>query len=194
VRANLIAWAPLIPPGALLVSLLKGIELGTRKRMSEVIIEVLDADAARSPWSPAEPGGRDRQAPVRRHLVACASESGALTLQRACHTPYFRPYTNSDVTGCELGGTGKNVIAIAVGIAGAMGLGDNTRAALITRGWPRSPGSVRRSAPSRRRSPACRDGRPRGHLQFAAVTQQDVREYLGAACRCPGDRRDEPDR
>src|SRR6202030_3809318 len=67
-------------------------------------------------------------------VVACASADGALTLQGACHTPYFRPYTNTDVTGCELGGTVKNVIAIAVGISVAMGLGDNTKATLITRG------------------------------------------------------------
>jgi glycerol-3-phosphate dehydrogenase (NAD(P)+) len=67
-------------------------------------------------------------------VVACVAEEGALALQGACHTPYFRPYTNTDVTGCELGGTVKNIIAIVVGIAVAMGLGDNTRALLITRG------------------------------------------------------------
>jgi glycerol-3-phosphate dehydrogenase (NAD(P)+) len=134
-RANLIAWAPLIPPGALLVSLIKGIELGTCKRMSEVIIEVLDADPAQV----AAVGGPNLAGEIISRqftaaVVACASESGALALQGACHTPYFRPYTNTDVTGCELGGTVKNVIAIAVGIAVAMGLGDNTKATLITRG------------------------------------------------------------
>jgi glycerol-3-phosphate dehydrogenase (NAD(P)+) len=134
-RTNLIAWAPLIPPGALLVSLLKGIELGSCKRMSEVIIEVLDADADRV----AVVAGPNLAGEIIRRqftaaVVACASESGALALQGACHTPYFRPYTNTDVTGCELGGTVKNVIAIAVGIAVAMGLGDNTKATLITRG------------------------------------------------------------
>jgi len=55
-------------------------------------------------------------------------------LQKACHTTYFRPYTNPDVVGCELGGAVKNVIALAVGIAVGMGLGDNTTAMLITRG------------------------------------------------------------
>jgi glycerol-3-phosphate dehydrogenase (NAD(P)+) len=118
-RTNLIAWAPLIPPGALLVSLLK----------------VLDADADRV----AVVAGPNLAGEIIRRqftaaVVACASESGALALQGACHTPYFRPYTNTDVTGCELGGTVKNVIAIAVGIAVAMGLGDNTKATLITRG------------------------------------------------------------
>jgi glycerol-3-phosphate dehydrogenase (NAD(P)+) len=134
-RANLAAWAPLIPPGALLVSLIKGIELGTCQRMSEVIVEVLDADAARV----AVVAGPNLAAEIVRRqftatVVACASPDGALALQGACHTPYFRPYTNTDVTGCELAGAGKNVIAIAVGIAVAMGLGDNTRATLITRG------------------------------------------------------------
>ncbi|MGH7735069.1 MAG: NAD(P)H-dependent glycerol-3-phosphate dehydrogenase, partial [Gemmatimonadales bacterium] len=134
-RANLVAWAPLIPPGALLVSLIKGIELGTRLRMSEVTTEVLGADASRI----AVVAGPNLAAEiVRRQLtaavVACVSPDGALALQGACHTPYFRPYTNTDVTGCELGGTVKNVIALAVGIAVAMGLGDNTKATLSTRG------------------------------------------------------------
>jgi glycerol-3-phosphate dehydrogenase (NAD(P)+) len=134
-RANLAAWAPLIPPGALLVSLLKGIELGTCKRMSEVIIEVLDADPARvAVVSGPNLAGEIVRRQFTAAVVACAAESGALALQAACHTPYFRPYTNVDVIGCELGGTVKNVIAIAVGIAVAMGLGDNTKATLITRG------------------------------------------------------------
>jgi glycerol-3-phosphate dehydrogenase (NAD(P)+) len=134
-RANLVAWAPLIPPGALLVSLIKGIELGTSRRMSEIIIEVLGADAARvAVVSGPNLAGEIVRRQFAATVVACAAEDGALALQGACHAPYFRPYTNTDVTGCELGGTVKNVIAIAVGIAVAMGLGDNTRATLITRG------------------------------------------------------------
>jgi glycerol-3-phosphate dehydrogenase (NAD(P)+) len=134
-RSNLADWAPFIPRGALLVSLMKGIELGSRRRMSEVITEVLTADPAQvgvvaGPNLAGELIRRQFTAAV----VACASPDGALALQGACHTPYFRPYTNTDVTGCELGGTVKNVIAIAVGIAVAMGLGDNTKATLITRG------------------------------------------------------------
>ena len=134
-RANLADWAPLIPPGALLVSLMKGIELGTRLRMSEVIAQVTGASAERiavvaGPNLASEIARRE----VTAAVVACCAEPGALALQGACHTPYFRPYTNTDVTGCELGGAVKNVIAIAVGIAVAMGLGDNTRATLITRG------------------------------------------------------------
>jgi len=134
-RANLAGWAPLIPPGALLVSLIKGIELGTRARMSEVITEVLAADPARV----AVVGGPNLAGEIIRRqitgtVVACVSDDGALALQGACHTPYFRPYTNTDVIGCELGGAVKNIIAIVVGIAVAMRQGDNTRALLITRG------------------------------------------------------------
>jgi glycerol-3-phosphate dehydrogenase (NAD(P)+) len=134
-RANLLAWKPMIPAGALMVSLIKGIELGTRQRMSEVVCEVLGADVAQV----AVVAGPNLAGEIIRRqftatVVACVAEEGALALQGACHTPYFRPYTNTDVTGCELGGTVKNIIAIAVGIAVAMGQGDNTKATLITRG------------------------------------------------------------
>ena len=67
-------------------------------------------------------------------MVACRDEAIAQRLQTACHTPYFRPYTNTDVVGCELGGAVKNVIGLAVGIADGMGLGDNAKGSLITRG------------------------------------------------------------
>jgi glycerol-3-phosphate dehydrogenase (NAD(P)+) len=67
-------------------------------------------------------------------VVACVDEGVASRLQQVCHAPYFRPYTNVDVVGCELGGAVKNVIALAVGMAEGMGLGDNTRASIITRG------------------------------------------------------------
>ena len=134
-RANLADWAPLIPPGALLVSLMKGIELRSCLRMSEVIAEVTSAPAERiAVVAGPNLAGEIVRREITAAVVASSSESGALALQGACHTPYFRPYTNTDVTGCELGGAVKNVIAIAVGIAVAMGLGDNTRATLITRG------------------------------------------------------------
>jgi glycerol-3-phosphate dehydrogenase (NAD(P)+) len=134
-RANLAEWAPLIPPGALLVSLIKGIEHGTHKRMSEVIVEVLAADPARvAVVSGPNLAGEIVRREITATVVACASEQGAVSLQGACHTPYLRPYTNTDVTGCELAGSVKNIIAIAAGLAVAMGLGDNTKATLITRG------------------------------------------------------------
>ena len=134
-RANLADWAPLIPSGALLVSLMKGIELGTRQRMSEVITEVLGPDPARvAVVSGPNLAGEIIRRQITGTVVACVSDEGALALQGACHASYFRPYTNTDVIGCELGGAVKNIIAIVVGIAVAMGQGDNTRALLITRG------------------------------------------------------------
>jgi glycerol-3-phosphate dehydrogenase (NAD(P)+) len=134
-RANLSAWRDLLPPGALLVSLMKGIELGTGDRMSQVIAEVADAVPDRiavisGPNLALEIAHRQYCGTV----VACTDETVAGQLQRACHTGYFRPYTNLDVVGCELGGAVKNVIALAVGIAAGLGLGENTQATLITRG------------------------------------------------------------
>ncbi|GAA2295383.1 NAD(P)H-dependent glycerol-3-phosphate dehydrogenase [Streptomyces violaceusniger] len=134
-RGNLSDWAPLLAADTVLVSLMKGVELGTAKRMSEVVQEVAKAPAERvavltGPNLAKEIAARQPAAAV----VACPDESVARRLQTACHTAYFRPYTNTDVVGCELGGAVKNVIALAVGIADGMGLGDNTKASLITRG------------------------------------------------------------
>jgi glycerol-3-phosphate dehydrogenase (NAD(P)+) len=67
-------------------------------------------------------------------VVACSDADRAALVQRAISTRYFRPYTNDDVVGCELGGAVKNVIALAFGMATALGFGDNTKATLITRG------------------------------------------------------------
>ncbi len=134
-RESLTRWAPLIPPQTVLVSLIKGIELGTCMRMSQVIAEVTGA----APDRIAVVSGPNLAPEIaERHpaasVVACADQAVAERLQKACHSPYFRPYTNTDVIGCELGGAVKNVIGLAAGIADGMGLGDNTKASLITRG------------------------------------------------------------
>jgi glycerol-3-phosphate dehydrogenase (NAD(P)+) len=134
-RSCLAALAPLIPPEALLVSLIKGIELGSGKRMSEVIEETLDVPPSRVAVVSGPNLAREiAERQVAASVVACTDEVGARLLQRACHTGYFRPYWNTDVIGSELGGAVKNIIALAVGIAVALGLGDNTKATLITRG------------------------------------------------------------
>jgi glycerol-3-phosphate dehydrogenase (NAD(P)+) len=114
---------------------MKGIELGTTKRMSEVIAEVTCAPAERiavvsGPNLAREVAERQPAASV----VACADEAVAEKLQQVCATAYFRPYTNTDVVGVELGGAVKNVIALAVGIAKGMGMGDNSQASIVTRG------------------------------------------------------------
>lgn len=134
-RQNLAGWAAAVPRTATLVSLMKGVELGTTKRMSEVICEVADAPPGRiavvsGPNLAREIAAEQPAATV----VACVDHAVAADLQRACSTPYFRPYTNVDVVGCELGGAVKNVIALACGMAEGMGFGDNTRASLMTRG------------------------------------------------------------
>jgi glycerol-3-phosphate dehydrogenase (NAD(P)+) len=134
-RPNLMGWRELIPADALLVSLMKGVELGSTLRMSQVIAEVTGVSDERilvvsGPNLSREIARRQPAASV----VACVDEDNARELQAACTTSYFRPYTQTDVIGCELGGAVKNVIAIAVGMADGMGLGDNAAASLITRG------------------------------------------------------------
>jgi glycerol-3-phosphate dehydrogenase (NAD(P)+) len=134
-RENLTHWAPLIEDHAVLVSLMKGVELGTLKRMSEVIAEVTGAGPDRiavvsGPNLAREIAKREPAASV----VACADETVAKRLQQMCHSPAFRPYTSTDVLGCELGGAYKNVVGLAVGMAVGLGFGDNTTASVITRG------------------------------------------------------------
>lgn len=134
-RVNLSAWAPLLPSETVLVSLMKGIELGTAKRMSEVIREVTgcrddQVAVVSGPNLAREIAERQPAASV----IACTDDGVAERLQKAFHTPYFRPYTNTDVIGTELGGAVKNAIGLAVGIAAGLGLGDNARASVITRG------------------------------------------------------------
>jgi len=134
-RQNLTRWVGLFPRAAMLVSLMKGIELDTGKRMTEVMADVAGWPGEQiavitGPNLAHEIAARQYAATV----VACADQQAAENLQKACHTGYFRPYTNPDVLGCELAGAAKNPIALAVGIAVGMGLGDNTRATLITRG------------------------------------------------------------
>jgi glycerol-3-phosphate dehydrogenase (NAD(P)+) len=134
-RVNLEEWASLLPPDSTLLSLMKGIELGTTRRMSEVISEVTGAVPERVAVLSGPNLAREiaEEQPAAT-VIACADAGRAATLQAACHTPYFRPYTNPDMVGCELGGAVKNVIALAAGIAEGLGFGDNTRASLITRG------------------------------------------------------------
>ena len=134
-RDNLTTWAPFIEPDAVMVSLMKGVELGTLNRMSEVINQVTDAGPERiavisGPNLAKEIARREPAASV----VACADEDVARMLQGRCHSPAFRPYTSVDVLGCELGGAYKNVVGLGVGMAVGLGFGDNTTASLITRG------------------------------------------------------------
>ncbi|MGQ4596767.1 NAD(P)H-dependent glycerol-3-phosphate dehydrogenase [Nocardia sp. R6R-6] len=134
-RTNLAQWKGLLGPDATLLSLAKGIETGTLLRMSQVIGEVTGADQDRiavlsGPNLAREIAVEQPAATV----IACTDNDRAVAVQHASATGYFRPYTNTDVVGCEIGGACKNVIALACGIASGMGLGDNSIASLITRG------------------------------------------------------------
>jgi glycerol-3-phosphate dehydrogenase (NAD(P)+) len=134
-RQNLEGWVGAIGPDSTLVSLMKGVELGTMLRMSEVIVEVTGVEPGRvavvSGPNLAKEIALEQPAAT---VVACTDPARAELLQRASSTRYLRPYTNSDVIGCELGGAVKNVIALACGMTEGMGFGDNTKASLITRG------------------------------------------------------------
>ena len=134
-RQNLRTWADVLPTDAIVVSLMKGIELGTTKRMSEVIAEVGGVSPSRiavisGPNLAREIAERHPAASV----VASVDEDTAERVAAVAATPYFRPYTNTDVIGTEIGGAVKNVIALAVGIAEGLGMGDNSKASIITRG------------------------------------------------------------
>lgn len=134
-RDNLTEWNPVLPPDAVHVSLMKGVEIGTIKRMTEVIAEITGAGSERI----GVVSGPNLAKPIARRepaasVVACADEAIARRLQVLCHTRAFRPYRSTDVVGCEVGGAYKNVVALCVGMAVGLGFGDNTTASLITRG------------------------------------------------------------
>ena len=134
-RDNLRTWLPALPAGVPLVSLAKGVELGSLKRMSEVVREVAEVPAelvavVSGPNLAREIAEEQPTATV----IACVDHERAVDLQQASFNRYFRPYTNSDVVGCELGGACKNVIALACGMATGLGYGANTLSTLITRG------------------------------------------------------------
>jgi glycerol-3-phosphate dehydrogenase (NAD(P)+) len=126
VKKHIRAWVPVI-------SLTKGLELDTHKRMTEIITEVL----------PGHPVGVLTGPNLAREIMAGQAAASVIAmedeiivqeLQKVFKSGLFRIYTNTDVIGCELGGVLKNIIAIAVGMGDGQGAGDNTRAGLITRG------------------------------------------------------------
>lgn len=132
-RAVLTSFRDLIPPGCLTVSVAKGLDEKTGQRMTEVANEVLGRTGT------AVLSGPSHAEEVSRHIptavtIAADSQRVASALQDILSAPRLRVYTSTDLPGVELGGALKNVIAIAVGISDGMGFGDNTRAALITRG------------------------------------------------------------
>jgi glycerol-3-phosphate dehydrogenase (NAD(P)+) len=135
-RAVMARAAPWIAPGSLVVSVAKGIEASSAKRMTEVLADVLPALRPESIGVLAGPN-LAREV-IARHpsatTVAFTDPDAAAAIQQRLAGPTFRVYTSTDVVGCEIGGAVKNVIAIAAGAAAGLGYGMNTMAALVTRG------------------------------------------------------------
>ncbi|WP_345474183.1 NAD(P)H-dependent glycerol-3-phosphate dehydrogenase [Glutamicibacter ectropisis] len=134
-RRELAVFKKYFEPEAVLLSLMKGLERGTDLRMSEVIAEVTQFPEDRV----AVLSGPNLAMEIAREqptasVVACSDGETAQWIAELCSAPYFRPYTNDDVLGVELGGIVKNIIALAVGMCDGMGMGDNTKSTVITRG------------------------------------------------------------
>ncbi|CAB4927467.1 unannotated protein [freshwater metagenome] len=132
-REALTEWKNLIPPDALIVSTLKGIELSSELRMTEVINEVLGAHKFAIITGPNLAAELILRQPAGAVAAAPTIEI-ATQVQELFATPYYRVYTSTDVVGCELAGAIKSIIALAVGMSIGMGFGENTQAMLITRG------------------------------------------------------------
>jgi glycerol-3-phosphate dehydrogenase (NAD(P)+) len=132
-RATAIDIARYIRPWVPVISLAKGLEAGTQARMTQIIEEVL----------PGHPPAVLTGPNLAREIMAGDAAASVLAmdddtivrrLKELFRSGLFRVYTNTDVIGCELGGVLKNVVAIAAGMGDGLGAGDNTRAAVITRG------------------------------------------------------------
>ncbi|MEI7420199.1 MAG: NAD(P)H-dependent glycerol-3-phosphate dehydrogenase [Actinomycetes bacterium] len=134
-RNNLEEWGKFITPGAIIVSLMKGVEQGSGLRMSEVIAEVLKIEedlicVVSGPNLSLEIASEQPAACV----AACTSQENAALVAAASTNSYFTTFTNKDVIGTEFGGILKNLIAVAIGIVNGVGYGQNTKASIMTRG------------------------------------------------------------
>ncbi|HST29758.1 MAG TPA: NAD(P)H-dependent glycerol-3-phosphate dehydrogenase [Chthoniobacterales bacterium] len=117
---------------AVLLSCVKGIEHGTGKRMSEILAETFPDHAVAVLSGPNLAIEVSRELPTAT-VVACSDPTRATELQHHLGTPRFRIYTGEELIGIELGGALKNIFAIAAGAGDGLGLGDNSKAALVTR-------------------------------------------------------------
>lgn len=134
-RENLTVFRDLLPVAGPVVSLAKGIEVGTGLRMSELLQQVGRVHPDRIVVLTGPNLAREiAMGQPTTTVLACRDRAHAAAVQRASGTGYFRPYTITDVVGAEIAGTGKNVVALACGIADGLQFGGNTTASLITRG------------------------------------------------------------
>jgi glycerol-3-phosphate dehydrogenase (NAD(P)+) len=132
-RATLEQVVPYLSPWVPVISLSKGLENGTLMRMTEIIKEVLPGHPAAALAGP-NLAKEIMSGMAAASVIATEDLSVATAMQQVIRRQLLRVYTNHDVIGCEIGGALKNVIAIATGIAQGLGVGDNTRAAVISRG------------------------------------------------------------
>ena len=134
-RVALEDFKGLIPDDAIVVSLMKGIERGTNKRMDEVVRETLDLPAER--FAAISGPNLSKEIALRQPsatVVGCENIDNATKVAEACTTDYFKPFVTTDVIGLEMCGSLKNVVALAVGMARGAGYGENTAAMIETRG------------------------------------------------------------
>lgn len=134
-RQNLLDIEPYLDRRAVIVSLVKGVEKTTTMRMSEVMTDTLDLEPDRI----GVISGPNIALEIAKEqptggVASCADLAVAQEIATASSAPYFRTYVNTDVVGTELGGVLKNLIALAIGIVDGVGYGENTKAAIITRG------------------------------------------------------------
>lgn len=134
-RQNLLDIEPYLERRSILVSLVKGLERKTTMRMSEVISDTLDLEPERI----GVVSGPNIALEIAKEqptggVAACIDAAAAQEIAKACSAPYFKSYISTDVIGTELGGVLKNLIALAIGIVDGVGYGENTKAAIITRG------------------------------------------------------------
>jgi glycerol-3-phosphate dehydrogenase (NAD(P)+) len=135
VEAQLGEWGGHVPADVPIVSLIKGVDVATLRFGSQVIRDALDCDPDRVVVVSGPNLAKECAQRLPAATVAASPDlSAAERVQEAVMAPYFRVYTNPDKVGVEIGGAVKNVIALAAGIAEGMGFGDNTKAAVITRG------------------------------------------------------------
>jgi glycerol-3-phosphate dehydrogenase (NAD(P)+) len=132
-RATLNEWKPRFSVDCTIVSTLKGIEVSTMLRMTEIIEQVLGKHKIAILTGPNLADELILRQPAGA-VAASTSQAVAENVRELFRTPYYRVYTSVDLLGCELAGAIKNVIALAVGISIGMGYGENTQAMLITRG------------------------------------------------------------
>jgi len=132
-RENLHAWKAYAPANALYISTLKGIEVSTQNRMSQIIEEVLQTQNVAVITGPNLANELILRQPAGA-VVAAHTTIVAEKVVKLFATPYYRVYTSTDILGCEFAGAIKSVIALAVGMSIGMGFGENTQAMVITRG------------------------------------------------------------